>query len=160
MTKLLRPSSVLAATLVTITDPVEALASRPRLAAGTLHVKLSADSKYDLLINKDVVKGACFALEARLRSDDDPSYIAGFDTSTKVLLPGDSQPTSIFSIAVKYVEMEESFVLENNTFQGIATDLRFYSSFDQSGLAEEGWPETSGRRLKHRAEYCSLSTSA
>ncbi|KAK4500817.1 hypothetical protein PRZ48_009009 [Zasmidium cellare] len=123
-------------------DPVEKFASRLRLATGNLHVKLSEDSRHDILVDKDIVKDACPALEPRLRSPGDPGYNAIFDSSTKMIFPGNEAPTDIHSIALRFVD--DTFVLEGNTFEGIPEEIRSYYPFDQSVLAIPGWPEEIG----------------
>ncbi|KAF2167478.1 hypothetical protein M409DRAFT_22286 [Zasmidium cellare ATCC 36951] len=123
-------------------NPVQVLASRLRLANGNLHIKLSRDSRHDILVDKDIVKDACRALEPRLRSRDDPRYIAKFDSSSKVLLPGNDQPTNVFTIALKFID--STFVLEGSTFEDIPRDIDSYWSFDQSVLAID-WPEPNCR---------------
>lgn len=121
-------------------DRIQQLASSMRLAHGNLHINLSADTRYDIFVDKDVMKDACPALAPMLRSQEDSKHSSLWDKSTEIFIPGKAtqKPTQVFTLGLKYVD--ETLVLGDNEYSGVPWGQN-YRLFCQSTLSETDWPK-------------------
>lgn len=111
----------------------ESIAKTPRFADGDLHIKLSADTKLEILVSREAVMKACPQLEPALRVAT-LNERASWDKSVKVDMPSEKEPRQVFSLAQKY--SDNTMLLEGQDFQGVPDGAECVT-FDHSDLVVE-----------------------